>query len=123
MSICDYDRLSPRGRRTMTNKPKTRDEEIAGIIEGLWVSILDEQVQTHQVTQSQYRFCTVFLEHFAKEDHCECPAIDGPELRYFNDHVLRFLNGISLNSRERAYILSVLFERTFRSIARPHTSI
>lgn len=103
----------------MTEANKVRDEEIAGIIEGLWASILDEQIQTHQPAQSQYRFCTVFLEYFAKQDGCACPAMDGPELRYFTNNVLRLLTALSLNDRERAHILSSLFARMCTSIARP----
>lgn len=104
----------------MTQDTADRNEEIADLIEALWARILDEQIQTHQATQSQYRFCTVLLNYLAREDHCNCPAMDGPELRYFNDHILRMLNGLSLNNRERTHILSALFERVCTSIARPH---
>lgn len=104
----------------MGNDTDVRDTEIAGITEGLWAAILDEQAQAHQPTQSQYRFCTVFLEYLASRDGCSCPAIAGPELDYFTNHILRFLNGMSLSDNERIHILSTLFERICMSLARPH---
>lgn len=100
-------------------KPKVRDQEIEGLVDGVWASVLYTMTETRNATQSQYNFMILFVEYFAHEDGCDCPTVEGRESDYFHDNILGFLNKLSLDNREKAHIMGSLFERLTTEIARP----
>lgn len=102
------------------NDPATRAQEVDGILEGIWASVLDEMIQSHEPTRSAYRFAMVFLGRMAIRENLVLHADQSLEETYFNASIFPFLNKLSLSERERLYILATLLERTCASITRPH---
>jgi hypothetical protein len=108
-----------RRERILSDSENIRYEQIESIIKGLWKIILYEMSESPSPEQSKYRFCSVFLEYFAKLEQCEFLTMNGPELTFFKDRILPFIESLGLNDREKAHVYSTLFERICILIARP----